>query len=107
MMEIWKKFACHRVYDSYNHFFNQSVVSISRQREVLSITPLTSEISSTEWIGGVIILSGLEEVPPHLEIHNIFQELTSSNQPPLYAWHISDFDFHQEKIIPQSIIQRL
>ena len=87
-----KKYACHRVYDnSYNHYLPQSVVAIAPDGEVLECTPLTEEISSTEWIGGIIVLNPMSD----------------NNTEKYYALHISDFDFEQEVPTPQSIIRRL
>lgn len=106
-MKMCKKYACHRVYDSYHHYLNQSVVAISSHGEVLSVTSLSEETSFTEWIGGIIILSHLTEIPLHTDFQELIHHLTSHTQSPLYAWHVSDFDFQQEIISPQSIIRRL
>lgn len=106
-MKVWKKYACHRVYDGCNHYRKQSVVSVSSHGEVLSVSPLSVETSSTEWIGGIIILSDLMEIPLSNDFHTLLYQLTAQAQPPLYAWHVSDFDFQQEDISRQSIIRRL
>jgi hypothetical protein len=87
-----KKYACHRVYDNgYNHYLPQSVVTIAPDGEVLECKPLTEEISSTEWIGGVIVL----------------KPMSDGQTEKRYALHISDFDFQQEAPTPKSIITRL
>lgn len=87
-----KKYACHRVYDNgYNHYLPQSVVTIAPNGEVLECKPLTEEISSTEWIGGVIVLNPISE----------------GQAEKRYALHISDFDFQLEAPTPKSIITRL
>ena len=90
-MKDIKRYACHRVYDSYNHYSSQSVVAIALDGEVLECKPLTEETSFTEWIGGVIMLKPLSEDPPE----------------KCYALHISDFDFQQEAPTPKSMIRRL
>lgn len=87
-----KKYACHRVYDNcYNHYLPQSVVTIAPDGEVLECKPLTEEISSTEWIGGVIVL----------------KPMSDDETEKCYALHISDFDFQQESPTSKSIIRRL
>ena len=86
-----KRYACHRVYDSYNHYLPQSVVTITPDGEVLECKPLTEEISSTEWIGGVIVLKPISE----------------RQTEKRYALHISDFDFQLEASTSKSIIRRL
>ena len=90
-MKDIKRYACHRVYDNYNHYLSQSVVAIAPDGEVLECTPLTQETSFTEWIGGVIMLKPMSE----------------GQLEKCYALHISDFDFQQEAPTSKSIIRRL
>ena len=106
-MKAYKNYACHRVYDSYNHHESQSVVAISEKGEVIGYTPLMHETSFTEWIGGVIILSPLTEIPTYPNFRSMVLEMTTPAQAPLYAWHITGFDFSKEELTPQSIIKRL
>ena len=106
-MKAYKNYACHRVYDSYNHYRPQSVVAISEKGEVMECMPLMHETSFTEWIGGVIILSPLTEIPTYPNFRSMVQEMTTPAQAPLYAWHITGFDFSKEELTPQSIIKRL
>lgn len=86
-----KRYACHRVYDSYSHYLPQSVVAVAPDGEVLECEPLTEEVSSTEWLGGVIVLKSMSD------------DLTEKR----YAIHISDFDFQKEAPTSASIIRRL
>lgn len=90
-MKDIKRYACHRVYDGYNHYLSQSVVAIAPDGEVLECKPLTEETSFTEWIGGVIMLKAMSE----------------DQSEKCYALHISDFDFQQEAPTSKSIIRRL
>ena len=106
-MRAYKNYACHRVYDSYNHYESQSVVAISENGEVIGCTPLMHETSFTEWIGGVIVLSPLKEIPTYPDFGTMVKEMTTFAQAPLYAWHIAGFDFSKEELTPQSIIKRL
>ena len=102
-----KRYACHRVYDSYNHYLPQSVVTITPDGEVLECKPLTEEISSTEWIGGVIVLSPSPEMGSVTDFKSMTNGMVHLDQTPLYAWHVSNFDFSKEELTPQSIIRRL
>ena len=87
-----RRYACHRVYDnSYNQYLPQSVVAIAPDGEVLECKPLTEEISSTEWIGGVIVLKPMSDEQTEKQC----------------ALHISDFDFQLEAPTPKSVITRL
>ena len=106
-MRASKNYACHRVYDSYNHYESQSVVAISDKGEVIGCRPLMHETSFTEWIGGVIVLSHQREIPTYTDFKTMLGEITHQGQAPLYAWHIAGFDFTQEELTPQSIIRRL
>lgn len=106
-MKVHKRYACHRVYDSYNHHYPQSVVAITEKGEVTGCTPLIHETSFTEWIGGVIVLSPLSEMEKHTDFQCMIHRMTGTHRTPLYAWHISDFDFSKEELTPQSIIRRL
>ena len=68
--------------------------------------PLVEETPATEWIGGIIILSDKNDLPPIRNFKAILDYL-SSTDIPVYAWHITDFDFQQEELTPQSVIRRL
>lgn len=106
-MKVHRRVACHRVYDSYNHYEAQSVVAITMQGEVIGCTPLIHETSFTEWIGGVIVLSPLSDMPCVSDFKSMTSEMTGQQGNPLYAWHISDFDFSKEELTPQSRVIRL
>lgn len=101
-----KKYGCHRLYISYNQFLRQSVVTIDDRGKVVHYAPLEEEIHSTEWLGGIIILSE----SPHLFTDNIqewFERQSGPTSGSIYAWHLSNFDFEKECITPQSILRRL
>lgn len=106
-MIVHRKYACHRVYDGYNHYQPQSVVSLTEKGEFIGCTPLVHETSFTQWIGGVIVLSPLSELAHYTDFQTMLREVTDIDQAPLYAWHISDFDFSQETLTSQSIVRRL
>lgn len=101
-----KKFACNRLYVSYNRYVSQSVVSIDEEGKVIGYSSLVEETASTEWIGGVIFLSDKERLASSSGFKALAQEITEGGCAT-YAWHISNFDFQQEELTSDSIIRRL
>lgn len=107
-MNTCRKYACHRIYDAANHYFPQSVVSIDGEGSVLSIHPLTEEISATEWLGGIIILSPFKSISEKGEaLTNLLTIQPAATPQSLYAWHLSAFDFEREKQTRASLLRRL
>lgn len=103
-----KNYACHRVYEGSHAYLSQSVVSITKNGEVVACKPLSQETAFTEWIGGVIVLSPISENVDSIDFNTLRQQQVKGNEPfPLYAWHISDFNFQEEAPTPQSLIRRL
>ena len=103
---MMKKYACNRLYKAPGKWMPQSVVTINERGEVEGFAPLMEETSATEWLGGIIILSDKETLPSPRKFKELLDYLTPTDTP-LCAWHISDFDFQQEELTPQSIIRRL
>ena len=103
---MMKKYACNRLYRASEEWMPQSVVTINERGEVERIAPLIEETSATEWLGGIIILSDKKIMPSQLKFNDLLDYLTPVEMP-LYAWHISDFDFQQEKMTSRSVIRRL
>lgn len=101
-----KKYACNRLYLNDGRYYPQSVVILDDKGEVAGHAPLTEETSFTEWIGGVIIISHQKDSFLTQDFKTMSEEKESAGHP-LYAWHISHFDFHREELTPQSIIRRL
>ena len=102
-----KKYACHRIYKGSKSFLAQSVVSVASDGKVIACTPLSEEIASTEWIGGIVVLSNQSEIACRQNFPKWIYQSVVDNQFPIYAWHISDFDFQQENLTERSIIRRL
>ena len=104
-----KKFACHRLYLTPDECLKMACVTIDGEGRVAGYKSLTEETASTEWIGGVIFLL------PQAEIYSeaYFNELLNADispkdeTNPLYAWHVSNYDFEQNCLTPQSVVQRL
>ncbi len=103
---MMKKYACNRLYRASDEWMPQSVVTINERGEVERIAPLLEETSATEWLGGIIILSDKKIIPSQLKFNDLLDYLTPVEMP-LYAWHISDFDFQQEEMTSRSVIRRL
>ena len=103
---MMKKYACNRLYRASDEWKPQSVVTINEKGEVERVAPLLEETSATEWLGGIIILSDKKIMPSQLKFNDLLDYLTPVEMP-LYAWHISDFDFQQEKMTSRSVIRRL
>lgn len=101
-----KKYACHRLYLSHNQYLRQAVVTIDEAGKVSHYTTLEEEKHSTEWIGGIIILNGSLQFPSE-DIQEWFKLQSCPSSAPVYAWHISAFDFEKECATPQSILRRL
>lgn len=105
-MSIVKKYACHRLYDAPEHYFPQSVVSVDEDGKVVGHALLTGETPSTEWIGGIIVLTGQKELPAFRNFHDL-QRVLTNDSTCAYAWHISCFDFRNNELTDKSIIRRL
>lgn len=103
---MMKKYACNRLYRASEEWMPQSVVTINEKGEVERIAPLLEETSATEWLGGIIILSDKKIMPSQLKFNDLLDYLTPVEMP-LYAWHISDFDFQQNELTSRSVIRRL
>lgn len=101
-----KKYACNRLYKSPEDILSQSIVTINERGEVEGLASLGEEVSATEWLGGIIILSDKRMMSPQQNFKELLEYLAPVEKP-IYAWHISNFDFQQEEISPQSIIKRL
>ena len=107
-MSIFRNYACHRVYKVSGHYQSQSVVTITENGEFIDCRPLSHEIPFTEWIGGIVMLSSDSELSLPIDFKILRQQNTKGNESfPLYAWHISDFNFQEETTTPQSVIRRL
>lgn len=100
-----KRYACHRLYTHQGHFLKQAVVVIDEDGTVVHYTPFEDEQRATEWIGGIIILSHQSEA--ELEHWNSLSFSEKLKGFPVFAWHLSHFDFEQVKPTPQSVLRRL
>ena len=106
-----KRFACHYLYVSADGCYSKYVVELEDNGRVGAYFPLKEELSATQWIGGVIIVSPMHE----LEIYSgekfadflqrAMQE--TETEPPVYAWHIADFDLQKKEFTMESRLVRL
>ena len=91
-----RRIACHYLYVSADGCYSKYVVELEDSARVRAYFPLKEEISATQWIGGVIIISPVHE----LDICSVgkFDDfldramLETELEQPVYAWHIADFD---------------
>ena len=98
-----KKYACHRVYDSPFHYIPQAIVCINDDGTFGKCMPLLEE-----WIGGIIVLSGKKEIMTECSTFDmILQVMGNKKNMPLYAWHISNFDFEKEELTKRRIVRIL
>ena len=104
-MKTSRRYACNRLYVG-DRCFPQSIVEVNNAGEVEGYTPLTQETPATEWIGGVIVLSGQSELPLHENTESLLRTLTDGGRHD-YAWHITNFNFQQEALTTASVIRRL
>ena len=101
-----RKFACNRLYVSDTEILSQSVVSVDELGHVSGYAPLKDEQAATEWIGGVIVLSGEQDLVATGNFNILLEHLTHAKLHT-YAWHISDFDFFNLQLTDKSIVKRL
>ena len=104
-----KKFACHRLYLTLHEYLRRASVTLDEQGRVANYQLLTEETASTEWIGGVIFMLPQEEIASDANFIELLKAESKSKEttPPLYAWHVSNYDFEQDCLTPQSVVQRL
>ena len=101
-----RKFACNRLYISETEYLSQSVVTIDELGMVQGYAPLKDEQAATEWIGGVIVLSGEKDLVSSKDFKTLLEHLTHAKLYK-YAWHISDFDFLYQQLTDRSIVRIL
>lgn len=104
-----KKFACHRLYLTPHEYLRRASVTLDEQGRVTGYQTLTEETASTEWIGGVIFLLPQEEIASDANFIELLKADSKSRETalPLYAWHVSNYDFEQDCLTPQSVVQQL
>ena len=104
-----KKFACHRLYLTPDECLKMACVTIDGEGRVAGYKPLTEETASTEWIGGVIFLLPQAEIASEANFIELLKADSKSKETtlPLFAWHVSNYDFEHDCLTPQSVVQRL
>lgn len=100
-----RNYACHRVYTDADHYLKQAFVSIGEDEKIIHLGTFQEEMVATEWIGGVIFLTTTNEAP-NGDFHS-WAKQQKNGQTPVYAWHLSEFDFEREEPTPNCIIRRL
>lgn len=103
-----KKFACHRLYITPNHFLKPASVTLDEEGKVTDYRTLQEETESTEWIGGILFLSDKIRITPSKQLSELLDHIPKESESgSLYAWHLSHYNFEQESPTDQSILQRL
>ena len=99
-----KRFACHYLYVSIDGCYSKYVVQINENNIVDKYFPLKEEISATQWVGGVIVLSPFKDLTIHLgeTFSSLLQRIVTEVEEPLYAWHITNFDFIEKEFTSTS-----
>ena len=106
-----RRFACHYLYVSADGCYSQYVVELEDSDRVRAYFPLKEEISATQWIGGVIIISPMYELDicsgeKFVDfLHRAMLE--TELEQPVYAWHIADFDLPGKEFTAGSRLVRL
>ena len=100
-----RNYACHRVYTDADHYLKQAFVSIGEDEKTIRLGTYQEEMVATERIGGVIFLTTTNEAP-NGDFHS-WAKQQKNGQTPVYAWHLSEFDFEREEPTPNCIIRRL
>lgn len=102
-----KRYACHRLYLTQNEFLRQSVVTVDGEGKVIAHALMDAEIDHTEWLGGIVILSSLPKYEWKGDFETVLHDLTKDVGQPLYAWHLSDFDFTNNACTQTSVLRLL
>lgn len=71
--------------------------------------PLEEEISATQWVGGIIVLSAEETVERGNgeKFQSFLERVVAQADTGMYAWHITGFDFAKEEFTSQGRCIRL
>ena len=91
--------------------YSKYVVELEDSGRVRAYFPLKEEISATQWIGGVIIISPMYELDicsgeKFVDfLHRAMLE--TELEQPVYAWHIADFDLPGKEFTAGSRLVRL
>ena len=100
-----KRYACHRIYTASDHYLKQAFIEIGEDEKIIRLGTFQEEMVATEWIGGVIFLTDTDIAPN--EDFRTWVNQQKNGQIPVYAWHLSEFDFEREEPTPNCIIRRL
>ena len=78
---------------------------------VTGLFPLQGEEESTEWLGGIIILSpsGQASLPPGADFQTLLETLCGEVPPgaPLHAFHLQGVDLATLSLLPHATLRML
>lgn len=105
-----KRYAAHYLYGPAGACFKQAVVEMENDT-VFSFFPLTEEVHSASWLGGVILLSDKKDYrwSGNLSLPEMVSFLVekANEKAPLYAYHIDRIDFQTKMLWPDATVCRL
>lgn len=105
-----RRYAAHFVYAAPGVRHKLHAVEVE-EGTVSGLFPLQREEESTEWLGGIIILSPLEQAPvqPGGSFHGLLEMLCGDVPPgvPLHAYHLQGVDLSTLSLLPHAVLRRL
>lgn len=107
--DAMRRFACHRLYALPGECLAKGVVELGEDGKVHGWFPLEEEINTTQWIGGVIVLSAAETMDrvEGESFRSFLERGIALAGKDIYAWYITDFDFVKGEFTSRSKCVRL
>lgn len=105
-----RRYAAHFVYVALGVRHKLHAVEVE-EGAVTGLFPLQGEEESTEWLGGIIILSPSKRafLPPGITFQGLLVELCGDVAPgaPLYACHLQGVDLATLSLLPHATLRVL
>ena len=105
-----RRYAAHFVYAAPGVCHKLHAVEVE-EGVVTGLFPLQGETESTEWLGGILILSPLGQAPalPGGNFHDCLKALCGDvpSGAPLHAYHLQEVDLSTLALLPHAALRRL